>query len=69
MWAMQLPLVGKVKRPLPWLIGLLAVGVLGASAIAFTVFRTQNTPLNIAELTVPVEAQAVTLRITASGTV
>jgi HlyD family secretion protein len=66
---MQLPLVGKVKRPLPWLIGLLAAGVLGASAIAFTVFRTQNTPLNIADLTVPVEAQAVTLRITASGTV
>lgn len=66
---MQLPLVGKIQRPLPWLLGLAAVGIVGASITTFAVVRQNANQLDVAALTVPVESEAVTLRITASGTV
>lgn len=66
---MQLPLVGKVKRPLPWLFGLLLLGLLSTGAIAFFVVRSRLPQYDTAALTVPVEAKAVTVRIRASGVV
>lgn len=64
----QLPLIGKVKNPSRWVIGLLAASVLTIGTTYLIVNRA--TPkLDIAELTVPVESKNVTLRITASGTV
>ncbi len=66
---MELPLVGKVKPPLPWVIGLVAVGLIGTAAGTAVVLRSRPQPLDVAELTVPVEAESITLRITANGTV
>lgn len=66
---MQLPVVGKIRRPLPWLLSFLAVGVLGAAAIAFVVTRNRGPDYDVKALTVPVEATEFTVRITASGTV
>ncbi len=64
----QLPLIGKVKNPSRWVIGLLAASVVVAGTTYFILNRA--TPKSdIAELTVPVDSQDVTLRITASGKV
>ncbi|MEO1403535.1 MAG: efflux RND transporter periplasmic adaptor subunit [Cyanobacteria bacterium J06635_1] len=66
---MQLPLVGKVKRPLPWLLGLSLLILLSLGAIAYLVVRTRLPQYDVGELTVSVEAEAVTVRIRASGVV
>lgn len=67
---MQLPLIGKVqKQSLPWLVGLSAAGLVGVSGLSYLAVRQAAPRDNLAELTVPVQAQDVTVRITASGTV
>jgi HlyD family secretion protein len=66
---MQLPLVGKVRQPVPWLIGLVTVGILGTATASYIVIRNNAAAPDIAEITVPVAAQQLTVRITASGTV
>lgn len=64
----QLPLIGKVKNPSRWVIGLLASSVVVIGTTYFIVNRA--TPKSdIAQLTVPVESEDLTLRITASGKV
>jgi HlyD family secretion protein len=64
----QLPFIGKVKNPSRWVIGLLTAGIVVTGTTYFIANRA--TPkLDIAELTVPVDSQDVTLRITASGKV
>jgi HlyD family secretion protein len=32
---MELPRIGKVKRPLPWLAGLLAAGLVGVGGVGY----------------------------------
>jgi HlyD family secretion protein len=69
---MELPLFGKVKRPLPWLLGLIVTGILVVGATHFVSQAKKpkidlNNDLN--KLTVPVQAQNLTVRITANGTV
>lgn len=66
---MYLPLIGKVQRPLPWLLGLGAVVILGVGIATAAIIRTRTPAYNVAELTVPVEKAEVTVRIRASGTV
>jgi HlyD family secretion protein len=66
---MQLPFVGKVQQPATWLIGLVTVGILGTATASYLVIRDRTTPPNLAAITVPVESQQLTVRITASGTV
>jgi HlyD family secretion protein len=67
---MQLPLLGKVKRPIPWIIGIVAVGVIGGGiATTVAVRRHQQTNYAVEEFTIPVEAQPLEVRITASGSV
>ncbi|MEM8501880.1 MAG: efflux RND transporter periplasmic adaptor subunit [Cyanobacteria bacterium P01_D01_bin.1] len=65
---MRLPFIGPIKRPLPWLIGLGLVGLLGAGAITFSVMR-RGPDYDIEALTTPVAASNLTERITASGSV
>ena len=65
----QLPLIGKVKNPSGWVIGLLAAGVLAIGSTTYLIVNRATPKLDIAELTVPVESKNVTLRITASGKV
>ncbi|MEB3150820.1 MAG: efflux RND transporter periplasmic adaptor subunit [Sphaerospermopsis sp.] len=67
----EIPLIGKkVKYPLRWLIGLVAAGVfvVGTTTVLKVVNR-ENSKQDISQLTVPVEAKSVTVRITASGKV
>jgi len=66
---MQLPLIGKIRPPAPWVLGLIAAGLVGTGAASFLVIRQQAAAPDISTLTVPVESEAVTIRITASGTV
>lgn len=65
----QIPLIGKVKHPSRWFIGLLSAGIV-ASGTTYWAINRQATPLlDIASLTVPVVSSDVTLRISASGKV
>ena len=66
---MQIPILGKVRHPLPWTLSFLVLGTAGLVAIAVTVNRSRNPTYDVEVLTVPVEATALTVRITASGTV
>ncbi|MBD1929002.1 efflux RND transporter periplasmic adaptor subunit [Trichocoleus sp. FACHB-90] len=65
---MQLPLIGKVKNPSRWIIGLLASGILVASTTYFVMGRS-SPQLDIQTLTVPVKSQSLKVRIAANGTV
>jgi HlyD family secretion protein len=68
----EIPLIGKkLKPPSRWVLGLLVGGLfLVVGAIATQTFSKQGiSQEDIAQLTVPVEAKNVTLRITASGKV
>ncbi|MEH2326196.1 MAG: efflux RND transporter periplasmic adaptor subunit [Nostoc sp.] len=64
----EIPVVGKLKYPLRWLMGLIAGGVLVVGITTYNLVN-QGTKEDIAQLTVPVAAKNVTLRITASGKV
>jgi len=66
---MQLPLIGKVQSSNPWLWGLLAVGLIGTGTTAALVARQNARIPDVARLTVPVESQVLTVRITANGRV
>ncbi|WP_017655903.1 efflux RND transporter periplasmic adaptor subunit [Fortiea contorta] len=68
---LEIPFIGKkVKYPLRWLMGLIAVGavVVGTATTRSLVNQGKNLQ-DISQLTVPVATKNVTLRITASGKV
>lgn len=66
----EVPVIGKVYHPFRWLIGLIATGavVVGVTTTA-NIFNRGASEQDITQLTVPVEAKNVTLKITASGKV
>ncbi|MDX2230833.1 MAG: efflux RND transporter periplasmic adaptor subunit [Leptolyngbyaceae cyanobacterium bins.349] len=67
---MQLPLIGKsTKKPNPWLLGLLAAGVVGVPAAAIVAMRNNAPRPDIKEYVMPVQRKDVTVRITANGEV
>ncbi|CAA9301640.1 HlyD family secretion protein [uncultured Coleofasciculus sp.] len=66
---MELPLIGKVKRPLPWLMGLMAAGIVGLGGVAYVVVGTKTPKIDLNKLTVPTQSQNLTVRITANGKV
>ena len=63
----EIPLIGKVKRPSGWLVGLLATGVVVLGSTTYLLVEQARPKLNIAELTVPVEAKDVTLNYCSDG--
>ncbi len=66
----EVPFIGKVKHPLRWLIGLIAAGSLVVGTTTTYNYVNRGTSKeDITQLTLPVEAKNVTLRITASGKV
>ncbi|OYD89868.1 efflux transporter periplasmic adaptor subunit [Nostoc sp. 'Peltigera membranacea cyanobiont' 213] len=66
----EIPVIGKVKYPLRWLIGVIAGGALVVGTVTtYTLVNQGRSKEDIAQLTVPVAAQNVTLLITASGKV
>ncbi|MEM7648520.1 MAG: biotin/lipoyl-binding protein, partial [Cyanobacteria bacterium P01_A01_bin.70] len=66
---MQIPVFGKVRRPLPWILGVIALGAIGVGIIGIGVTRSRGPAYDVEALTVPVAETALTVRITASGTV
>lgn len=66
---MQLPLIGKIKRPLPWIIGTATAGAVAISGVTYFAIAQFRPKTDISELTVPVRAQDLRVRISASGTV
>lgn len=66
---MQFPLMSKKGQPTPWLIGLVAAGLVGTGAVTYGVLQRRSAPIDIATMTVPVESQSLQVQITASGTV
>lgn len=66
---MELPKIGKVKRPLPWLAGLLAAAIMGVGGVGYFTLAARTPKIDLNKLTVPAQAEDITLRITASGSV
>ena len=66
---MQLPLIGKVRRPSPWLVGLLAAGLLGTGAVTYSLAQRKAVLPDLTSTTVPVKAESLRVQIDASGTV
>lgn len=65
----EIPFIGKVKHPLNWLLGLMTASTLiVGTTIAYNLVNRGKSE-DISQLTIPVEAKNVTLRITASGKV
>ena len=66
---MEVPLIGKVKRPLPWLMGLIASGILVVGGATYFAINAKTSKIDLTKLTVPVRSQNLTIRITANGSV
>src|SRR4028119_243284 len=66
---MEVPLVGKVKRPLAWAFGVIAAIVIVGSTGAYILINRSSPKIDINQLTVAVKSATITVRITASGTV
>ena len=66
---MQLPLVGKLKRPLPWILGLVIISALSISVLVGRLLQNSANSNNVEQLTVAVKRESVELEIEASGTV
>jgi HlyD family secretion protein len=58
-----------VKRPLPWLIGIIAGSLIILGGIANVIVRQSSSQVDIQALTVPVESKDLKVEIAASGTV
>ncbi|OWY65696.1 efflux transporter periplasmic adaptor subunit [cyanobacterium TDX16] len=65
----KIPLIGKVKHPTRWLLGLIASGFVVFGSTAYLIVNWIAPKSDIAELTLPVQAKDITIRITASGQV
>jgi HlyD family secretion protein len=66
---MQLPLVGKVNRPLFWILGFMAGGAVVIGIATYKLVETPSPQLEIEKLTVRAQREAVAVEIKASGTV
>jgi HlyD family secretion protein len=64
---MELPLIGKVRRPLVWLVGGLAAMAVAAGAVGLGVWRNRLDSYDVEALTTTATAQPLTVRIRASG--
>jgi HlyD family secretion protein len=66
---MQVPIIGKIRQPIPWIAALIAAGTIGAGSVAYVAIQNQSAKSDISAMTVPVASQPLTVRIDASGTV
>ncbi|MBD2359611.1 efflux RND transporter periplasmic adaptor subunit [Anabaena minutissima FACHB-250] len=65
----EVPIIGKVKHPTRWLVGLLAAGTLIVGTTSYSLINGRTNKDDVTQLTVAVESKNFTLRITASGKV
>jgi HlyD family secretion protein len=66
---MEFPIIGKVKNPLPWLMGLIGAGIVGLGGASYLAIKASTPKIDLNKLTVPVQAQNLTVQITANGSV
>lgn len=66
---MELPLLGKTNRPLPWLLGLMGSGILVVGIMTYKLIETPSTNVMLDKLTVPAKVENLAVEIKASGTV
>jgi HlyD family secretion protein len=66
---MQVPLIGKVRRPLVWLLAGLATATLVAGAIGLGVWRSRQSAFVVDDFTTLAAIEPLTVRVAASGTV
>jgi hypothetical protein len=64
-----MPIFRKIKHPTPWLIGILATGLLATATAAYFTIRNTTSKPDIADLTVPAIAKDLTVQIKANGVV
>jgi len=68
MTPIEIPFVGKIKRPSRWVIGLIATTVLVIGSVAtYNLAMKGTNKQDISKLTVPVELKDATLKISVSG--
>lgn len=60
-------MLNKVKKPTPFLIGIVATGLLGTAATAYLAVRTGTPDSDISDLTIAVVSKDLTVQINASG--
>lgn len=66
---MAIPVIGKVKRPLPWLIALAVGSLVLFSGTTYTMINASKSKLDLEALTVSVNKQDLNVEIEASGRV
>ncbi|MBD2234169.1 efflux RND transporter periplasmic adaptor subunit [Phormidium tenue] len=66
---MQVPLIGKVRRPLVWLLAGLAAAAVVAGSVGFGVWRSRQTAYDVEDFTTSAAIEPLTVRVAASGTV
>ncbi|MCA1993213.1 MAG: efflux RND transporter periplasmic adaptor subunit [Coleofasciculus sp. S288] len=66
---MQIPMFRNVNRSAPWLVALLAIGVVGTATTAYLKVQTTTSQTEIAELTIPVVSKNLTVQIKGNGVV
>lgn len=66
---MQVPVIGKVRRPWLWLLAGVAAATVLAAAIGFGTWRSRQGAYDVEAFTTPAAVEPLTVRVTASGTV
>jgi HlyD family secretion protein len=66
---MQVPFIGKVRRPWVWLWAGLAAATVLVAALGFGTWRSRQGAYDVEALTTPAAIEPLTVRVTASGTV
>ena len=66
---MAIPVIGKVKNPLPWLVAAVMGSLLLVGGTTYTFLNNSKSKLDVEALTVPVNQQNLKLEIEASGRV
>ncbi len=66
---MEVPLIGKLNRPLPWILALMAGGILAVGAITYKLVETPSPEVELEKLTVPVKRETLAVEIDANGTI
>ncbi|MGF1518181.1 MAG: efflux RND transporter periplasmic adaptor subunit [Nodosilinea sp.] len=66
---MQVPLIGKVRRPWVWLLAGVAAATVLAAVLGFGTWRLRQGAYDVEAFTTPAAVEPLTVRVTASGTV
>ncbi len=66
---MQVPLIGKVRRPWVWLLASLAAAAVIAGTVGWGLWRSRQGAYDVEAFTTPAAVEPLTVRVSASGTV